>query len=79
MAVMSISREVPLQQFQIYARCQGENASHATEIVNGVYGVNAVTANYAQFWFHRFRSGIFDVKDALRTGSPIVENIDKTT
>ncbi|GFW11946.1 histonelysine Nmethyltransferase SETMARlike [Trichonephila clavipes] len=44
-----------------------------------VYGADSVTANYAQFWFRRFRSGIFDVKDAPRTGGPIVENVDKIT
>ncbi|GFV47221.1 histone-lysine N-methyltransferase SETMAR [Trichonephila clavipes] len=49
------------------------------EIVYGVYGVNTVTANYVQFWFRRFRSGIFDVKDAPRTGRPVAENVDKTT
>ncbi|GFW83016.1 hypothetical protein TNCV_4604431 [Trichonephila clavipes] len=37
-----------------------ENASQAAEIVNGVYSANTVTANYVQFWFRRFRSGIFD-------------------
>ncbi|GFS89493.1 histone-lysine N-methyltransferase SETMAR [Trichonephila clavipes] len=36
-------------------------------------------ANYVQFWFRRFRSGIFDVKDALHTGSPAVENVDTIT
>ncbi|GFX81795.1 hypothetical protein TNCV_2569961 [Trichonephila clavipes] len=45
MAVVSISREVPIKQFQIYARCQG----------------------------------IFDVKEAPRTGRPVVENVDETT
>ncbi|GFW19086.1 DUF5641 domain-containing protein [Trichonephila clavipes] len=40
---------------------------------------NTVTANYMQFWFHRFRSGIFDVKDAPRTGRPVVNNVDKIT
>ncbi|GFV53323.1 histone-lysine N-methyltransferase SETMAR [Trichonephila clavipes] len=34
---------------------------------------------YVQFWFRRFRSGIFDVKDALHTGRPVVENVDKIT
>ncbi|GFU57340.1 histone-lysine N-methyltransferase SETMAR [Trichonephila clavipes] len=46
-----------------------ENASHVAEIVNGVYGADTVTANYVQFWFHRFRSGIFDVKVAPRPSS----------
>ncbi|GFX08086.1 tyrosine-protein phosphatase 99A [Trichonephila clavipes] len=58
---------------------EGENASQVAEIVNGVYGVDTVTANYVQFWFRPFRSGIFDVKDAPRTGRAIVENVDKIT
>ncbi|GFX22537.1 cathepsin B [Trichonephila clavipes] len=54
---------------------KSENTSQAAEIVNGVYGADTVTANCAQFWFRRFRSGIFDVKDAPRTGRPAVENV----
>ncbi|GFW14164.1 histone-lysine N-methyltransferase SETMAR [Trichonephila clavipes] len=58
---------------------KGENASQVAEIANGVYGLNTVTANYVQFWFHRFLSGIFNVKNAPRTGKPVVENVDKIT
>ncbi|GFU59345.1 hypothetical protein TNCV_4198641 [Trichonephila clavipes] len=67
MDVVSISREVSIKQFQIYTRCQGENASQAAEIVNGVYGADTLTVNYVQFWFRRFRSGVFDVKVAPRS------------
>ncbi|GFT79092.1 uncharacterized protein TNCV_3094491 [Trichonephila clavipes] len=56
-----------------------ENASQVAEIVNGFYGANTVTANYVQFWFRQFRSGIFDIKDAPRTDRPVVENVDKIT
>ncbi|GFT08784.1 histone-lysine N-methyltransferase SETMAR [Trichonephila clavipes] len=77
MAVVSISPEVSIEQFQIYAHCQGENASQAAEIVNGVYGANTVTANYVHFGFRRFHSSIFDVKDASRKDRPVVENFDK--
>ncbi|GFV84395.1 histone-lysine N-methyltransferase SETMAR [Trichonephila clavipes] len=63
-------------QFFFY---KGENASQVAEIVNGVYGTDTVTANYVQFWFHRFRSGLFDVKDAPRTGRLIVENLGEIT
>ncbi|XP_046835602.1 histone-lysine N-methyltransferase SETMAR-like [Vespa crabro] len=35
--------------------------------------------NLVHFTFRRFRSGIFDVKDALRTGRPVVESVDKIT
>jgi len=56
---------------------KGENASQAAENVNSVYGPDTVTANHAQFWFRRFRSGNFDVKNAPCSGRPIVENVDK--
>ncbi|GFU98401.1 histone-lysine N-methyltransferase SETMAR [Trichonephila clavipes] len=39
----------------------------------------AETASYVEFWFHRFRSGIYNVKDAPRKGRPVVENVDKIT
>ncbi|GFX16842.1 uncharacterized protein TNCV_2518201 [Trichonephila clavipes] len=47
--------------------------------INCVYGSNTVTANYVQFWFRRFSLGIFVIKDALHTGRPVVENVDKIT
>ncbi|GFV88626.1 hypothetical protein TNCV_1244361 [Trichonephila clavipes] len=52
------------------AAFDGENASQAAEIVNGVYGTDTVTANYVQLWFPRFRSGIFDVKASPRKAGP---------
>ncbi|GFV60805.1 histone-lysine N-methyltransferase SETMAR [Trichonephila clavipes] len=58
---------------------KGENASQVAEIANGVYGPDTVTVNYAQFWFRRLHSGIFDFEDAPRTGTPVVENVDKIT
>ncbi|GFV81756.1 histone-lysine N-methyltransferase SETMAR [Trichonephila clavipes] len=58
---------------------KGKNASQAAEIVIGVYGADTVTANYMQFWFHRFRSGIFDFKVAPCTGKTVIENVDKIT
>ncbi|GFX59942.1 histone-lysine N-methyltransferase SETMAR [Trichonephila clavipes] len=56
-----------------------ENTSKVVKIANGVYGANTVTADYVQFWFCRFRSGIFDVKDAPRAGRTVVENVNKIT
>ncbi|GFW90873.1 histone-lysine N-methyltransferase SETMAR [Trichonephila clavipes] len=58
---------------------KGENASQVAEIANVNYGTNTETANYVQFGFRRFCSGIFDVKDAPRTGRLVVENVDKIT
>ena len=39
-----------------------ENANQAVEIVNVVYDPDTVTADYAQFWFCSFCSGIFMLK-----------------
>ncbi|GFU62874.1 histone-lysine N-methyltransferase SETMAR [Trichonephila clavipes] len=58
---------------------KGKNSSQVAEFANGVYGAHTVTANYVKFWFRRFRSGIFNVKDAPRTGRPFVENVDRIT
>ncbi|GFU82720.1 histone-lysine N-methyltransferase SETMAR [Trichonephila clavipes] len=58
---------------------KGENASQAAEIANGVKSADTVIANYVQFWFRRFRSGISVVKDAPCTGRTIIENVDKIT
>ncbi|GFS98917.1 histone-lysine N-methyltransferase SETMAR [Trichonephila clavipes] len=45
----------------------------------GVYGSVTATADYVQFWFRRFRSGIFDVKNAPHTGKHIIKNDGKIT
>ncbi|GFX80194.1 histone-lysine N-methyltransferase SETMAR [Trichonephila clavipes] len=58
---------------------KNKNQSQSAEIGNSVYGVDTVLANYVQFWFRRFRTSIFDVKDAPRFGRPVVENVDKIT
>ncbi|GFV31172.1 retrovirus-related Pol polyprotein from transposon 412 [Trichonephila clavipes] len=55
---------------------KAENARQVAKIVNGVYGADTVTANYVQFWYRRFRSGISDVKDAPRKDRPVVKNVD---
>ncbi|GFW92268.1 histone-lysine N-methyltransferase SETMAR [Trichonephila clavipes] len=75
---MEVNKEKILFFLQFFFD-KGENPRQVAEIVNGVYGADTVTTNYVQFWFGRFRSGIFDVKDAPHTGRLIVENVDKIT
>ncbi|GFW60934.1 histone-lysine N-methyltransferase SETMAR [Trichonephila clavipes] len=65
--------------FLLFFFDKGESASQGAEIAHDVYGADTVTVNYAQFWFLRFRSGIFDFKDAPHTGRPVLENVDKIT
>ncbi|QQP37601.1 Histone-lysine N-methyltransferase SETMAR, partial [Caligus rogercresseyi] len=64
---MDISKEKICHILQ-YFFDKGKNASQTAENVN---------TSHVQFWFRRFRSGNFDVKDAPRSGRPIVENINK--
>ncbi|GFW22258.1 histone-lysine N-methyltransferase SETMAR [Trichonephila clavipes] len=75
---MEVNKE-KLRFFLQFFFDKGENASQMAEIANGIYGADTVAANYVQFWFRRFRSGISDVKDAPQKGKPIVENVDKIT
>ncbi|GFW97644.1 histone-lysine N-methyltransferase SETMAR [Trichonephila clavipes] len=58
---------------------KSKHASQAAEIVQDVYGADTVTANCVQFWYRRFRSGVFDVKNTPRTCRHFVENVDKIT
>ncbi|GFT00060.1 histone-lysine N-methyltransferase SETMAR [Trichonephila clavipes] len=76
---LRVIADIRSQMLEKFFFGKSENASQVAEIANGVYGANTVTANYVQFWFRRFRSDIFDVKDAPRTGRPVVENVDKIT
>ncbi|GFU01023.1 hypothetical protein TNCV_1816431 [Trichonephila clavipes] len=76
MAVVSISREVPIKPFQISARCQGDISLQEILLL---FLFGPCNANYLQFWFRRFRSGIFDVKDAPCTSRPVIKNVEEIT
>ncbi|GFW46257.1 hypothetical protein TNCV_2813521 [Trichonephila clavipes] len=59
--------------------------SNVVAMVKNLFGVVfvesavTVTAKYMQFWYRRFGSGVFDVKDAPRKVRPVVEKVNKTT
>ncbi|GFV47078.1 hypothetical protein TNCV_197731 [Trichonephila clavipes] len=59
------SQAKPEEVYSLKVMSGGENASQVAEMVNGVYGTDNEIANYVQCWFHRFLSGIFEVKVAL--------------
>ncbi|GFV50389.1 histone-lysine N-methyltransferase SETMAR [Trichonephila clavipes] len=71
---MEVNKE-KIQFFLQFFFDKSENARQVAEITNGVYGAHTVTTYYVKFWFHRFRSGIFDIKDASRIGRPVVDKI----
>ncbi|GFX20661.1 histone-lysine N-methyltransferase SETMAR [Trichonephila clavipes] len=77
---MEVNKE-KIQFFLQFFFDKSEHASQVAKIASGVYSAETVTANYnyVQFWFRRFHSGIFDVKDAPHTGRPNIENVDKMT
>ncbi|GFT08478.1 histone-lysine N-methyltransferase SETMAR [Trichonephila clavipes] len=74
---ITVNYTVEVQSAPSFFFDKDENTIQAAEIVNGVYGADTATTNCVQFWFRRFRSDIFDVKDAPHTGKPVVENVDK--
>ena len=40
-------------------------------------GADTLSVRVAQQWFERFRSGVVEVNDAPRSGTPAVVNVDK--
>ncbi|GFX72689.1 histone-lysine N-methyltransferase SETMAR [Trichonephila clavipes] len=76
---MEVNKEKIWYILQFFFDKNEINANQTAGVVNDVYVDDTVPANYVPFWFHRFRSGIFDVNNAPRTGKPVVENIDKIT
>ncbi|GFV72778.1 histone-lysine N-methyltransferase SETMAR [Trichonephila clavipes] len=74
-----LTAEALKSSLEAHLQHSSENESQTAEIVNDVYGADTVLANCVQFWFRRFPSDIFDVTDALSTGRPDVENVDKIT
>lgn len=56
---------------------KGENAAQARQNICAVYGEDTLSKSAARKWFARFRSGNLEVKDAPRTGRPIVEKVDE--
>lgn len=70
-----ISEEI--RYVMLYYYKKGKNAAKTCRKICTVYGEDAVSERRTQEWFARFRSGNFDVKDARRSGRPIVENADK--
>lgn len=54
-----------------------KNATYAVKKICDVYGPDTVSERSAREWFSRFRAGIFEVKDAPRSGRPIADKDDE--
>ncbi|GFW21074.1 histone-lysine N-methyltransferase SETMAR [Trichonephila clavipes] len=55
---------------------KGKNAVQARKKLTDVYGEGVLTVRQCQNCFAKFRSGNFDVKDALRSGRPVEADKD---
>lgn len=66
-----------LRHILLFYYKKGKTAAQAKEKICRVYGEDALTRQTAANWFRRFRDGNFDVKDAFRSGRPIVKNVDE--
>ena len=74
---MSVNQE-HLQHILLLYYKKGKTAAKVKEKkICRVYGENVITRQTAANWFRWFRDGNFDVKDAYRSGRPIVKNVDE--
>ncbi|GFV37920.1 HTH_48 domain-containing protein [Trichonephila clavipes] len=55
---------------------KGKNAVQARKKLTDVYGEGVLTVRRGQNWIAKFRSGIFDVEDAPRSGRPVEADKD---
>lgn len=60
----------------LYYFRKGKNASQAQKKLCAVYGNEALKERQCQYWFARFRSGDFSLKNAQRSGRPVKVNED---
>ncbi|GFT16343.1 histone-lysine N-methyltransferase SETMAR [Trichonephila clavipes] len=68
------SRGSPMPE--IIFKINGKNAVQARKKLTDVYGEGMLTVRQCQNWFPNFRSGNFDVEDALRSGRPVEADKD---
>jgi len=50
---------------------KGKNAAQAAKKLRDVYGEEALKERQCRYWFEKFRSGDFSLKDEQRTGRPM--------
>ncbi|KAK6742144.1 hypothetical protein RB195_009797 [Necator americanus] len=53
------------------AREQGSNATKAARDICALYGDGAIAERTARDWYATFKNGVFDLKDAPRSGRPV--------
>jgi len=73
---VKMSQEHFLHILFFYYKKEG-NAVQIKEKICHVYGEDTLTRQIVSNWFRRFWNRNFDVKDALYSGRPIVENVDE--
>ncbi|KAL4719047.1 hypothetical protein ACJJTC_014046 [Scirpophaga incertulas] len=54
----------------LFAFNRGAKATEAAREICAVYGEGAIAERTARYWFAKFKSGNFDLKDASRSGRP---------
>lgn len=77
--VLHISYKLPISTYNVFIVLRSRlvlNVSNMNYNMNSVYSLDTIIANYAQFWYHRFRFDNFYVKHAPPSRRQIVENID---
>lgn len=56
---------------------RGKTAANVHRKLCAVYGTDAITERACQIWYKKFKSGNFEVQDALRSGRPMETSDDQ--
>lgn len=56
---------------------RGKKAANAHRKLCAVYGADAITERTCQIWYQKFKSGTFEIHDALRSGRPMETSDDQ--
>lgn len=67
-----VNKNEHFRHYLLFAFNRGATATEAAREICAVYGERAIAERTARDWFAKFKSGNFDLRDAPRSGRPVV-------
>lgn len=65
-----VDKNTHFRHHLLFAFNRGAKAAEAAREICAVYGEDAISERTARNWYTKFKSGIFDLSDAIRSGRP---------